>query len=99
LYHHLHSFPTRRSSDLLTLLFAYPQLKAAEAVLCRVFVAERDRRVPFTLGERREHPAVEGKNVVFVGQKPAEHIKGDFLPWDQRSEEHTSELQSLAYLV
>src|SRR5687767_15431770 len=59
-HRHLHSFPTRRSSDL-----------ASERL------AKRREREPPVIGERQD--AEDGRF--------------------SRSEEHTSELQSLAYLV
>src|SRR5205814_10715819 len=87
---HLHSFPTRRSSDLFKLARLAPLLKhlavpdeagarvRGEFELLRQFEARRRARL---LAERAEHAArgVEDELV--------------------RSEEHTSELQSLRHLV
>src|SRR5205823_14096140 len=75
----LHSFPTRRSSDLVkrnlgfdvTIVTSAPTDAEAKSLLMEL-------GVPFTDKAKRPQAA-----------KPA----------DARSEEHTSELQSLAYLV
>src|SRR5205823_14571236 len=81
----LHSFPTRRSSDLAALdtsrLAAMAGIRDIRREADRVLVnaAELHRAVPAVLGElgRQGVPLTELR----------------------RSEEHTSELQSLAYLV
>src|SRR5205823_9899221 len=89
--HHpdLHSFPTRRSSDLL-LQSEGPWLLKPDATRVARHLASRlprlgDRWTP-RLGVKT------GADELFLVDLPA--------PWTRpRSEEHTSELQSLAYLV
>src|SRR5437899_9849140 len=79
--HHLHSFPTRRSSDL-------SMLRGEE------IDAEIDERSGYELREslwKQPPPVVYNPNV------PIETF--DFIITDERSEEHTSELQSLRHLV
>src|SRR5205823_14682436 len=76
---HLHSFPTRRSSDL-----------------------RARRRRPGPLGGDRRRPAGPGGRAAAGGaagrhRRPAE--RRQVVAPEPRSEEHTSELQSLAYLV
>src|SRR5205823_14216785 len=68
----LHSFPTRRSSDLV-----FACLTASSR---QVFAA----------------PVQHAPNVVRPKSKT---VSATFNPFPNRSEEHTSELQSLAYLV
>src|SRR5205823_12063262 len=89
---HLHSFPTRRSSDLI----AHPSHSAHPTETVR----EGQRRG--TVG-RRGHSAtgaseVAGDRVVVV-RPTRKHLVDDPHDPSYRSEEHTSELQSLAYLV
>src|SRR5205823_8720886 len=77
---HLHSFPTRRSSDLATPV----------TVL-------HDQRLGDDFGHLRQAGAVR-----LGAASCAIHLATDVvgvLPFLLRSEEHTSELQSLAYLV
>src|SRR5205823_14591299 len=92
---HLHSFPTRRSSDL-GLAVDLPAV-----VQPRV---ERQRR-----RRDREHLAANGQHPVHLSDRLLEvsafhggHRRDQQIPdgvTAERSEEHTSELQSLAYLV
>src|SRR5205823_12843981 len=70
-HRHLHSFPTRRSSDLAAGRIGGP-------------VAQHDLSV---LGQPLAH------------RNPRGDALGDAMAGADRSEEHTSELQSLAYLV
>src|SRR5205823_9006901 len=88
----LHSFPTRRSSDLLEIVEALVALvlralsdisrlhRVLPCAWCRPILATATRveRVPKPVAEKVERQHDDG---------------------DGRSEEHTSELQSLAYLV
>src|SRR5205823_8778561 len=87
----LHSFPTRRSSDLLSLLApralaaALPGLALNLMSLDPILVNHRSQYVSFVL-PFLALAAVDG------GAR--------LQAWSRsRSEEHTSELQSLAYLV
>src|SRR5205823_15039029 len=91
----LHSFPTRRSSDLdrwapveprdRARLVAAVREGAEVAQLHFAAVGQRDAHVAQLLQRRRA--ADSAQRVLGAGQRQA------------RSEEHTSELQSLAYLV
>src|SRR5205823_8239870 len=94
----LHSFPTRRSSDL------------EDEVMFLAAVHIYELRVPFHLGAHMELPQINPELKEVMGK-----IRDDekfHLSWVrkyldkqdpqqvlERSEEHTSELQSLAYLV
>src|SRR5205823_13299793 len=86
---HLHSFPTRRSSDLLFFILALHYLRIAEATAL-AFVS------PFF---------VTALSIPLLGERVATHrwvaaaIGFIRVLIVVRSEEHTSELQSLAYLV
>src|SRR5690606_42136959 len=90
--HHraLHSFPTRRSSDLFGPCFADVtatrdlRLRAALAIL-RLFEIEHHQQVVF----RRLH------GIAWM-REPHHRLR---LSADERSEEHTSELQSRENLV
>src|SRR5205823_14169017 len=86
---HLHSFPTRRSSDLL------PELRVAR---------EHELVVRESHPFRLRQDVVVGEREVQTGEHrvDVEHDKPDDPRRQERqdrSEEHTSELQSLAYLV
>src|SRR2546425_9606891 len=80
-------FPTRRSSDL----FGHHHRDVAQVVRAK---CRPDHRV--VLQQERDQPFVAGVGIVLAGEDwhgpPA-------LAEHDRSEEHTSELQSLAYLV
>src|SRR5205823_7112755 len=90
-------FPTRRSSDLL-------QIHAADERLAhRIGGLKQDFAVALRFDEiPDDEPLLQGqrfKHVRDVGRMHGVELRaklGDVLP---RSEEHTSELQSLAYLV
>src|SRR5205823_11031853 len=86
----LHSFPTRRSSDL-DQPAADERLRARRPVL--IILAHRLRRGP----ERFLKKIGEQRVNIGVGI-PHQFIR-DVISEAMRSEEHTSELQSLAYLV
>src|SRR5205823_13100559 len=80
----LHSFPTRRSSDLRTV--SGVTLRNVRRIL-RVFHTQR---------------ASMAARIALRHSGPAEDVRASSIPAstaDERSEEHTSELQSLAYLV
>src|SRR5690606_40857556 len=92
LLHHLHSFPTRRSSDLQTSLFfeAIHRSKSAQiVVLCRVF-------------SRYAYPVAAIRRVtgapLLCSRVNAAAPSTDSTA-QTRSEEHTSELQSRENLV
>src|SRR5207253_10316977 len=95
---HLHSFPTRRSSDLLA--------KAAHGIaddfLTTLLLATRSPvlMVPAMDGGMWEHPAV-GANVLTLRGRGVTVLEPDAgaLEDGDRSEEHTSELQSRGHLV
>src|SRR5205814_4140045 len=80
----LHSFPTRRSSDLVVAIPAQRGVPAEHAVDVPLGSSERP------LGKERRVRGLDR-----VCQAPGEHQIG--VP--RRSEEHTSELQSLRQLV
>src|SRR5205823_11997449 len=86
-HHDLHSFPTRRSSDLLRPgIFsstAGPRRLAAR----RLYRRRSSATAYSTCGERRHSDHHRDRNAHWNDSRPC------------RSDEHTSELQSLAYLV
>src|SRR5205823_14410195 len=90
---HLHSFPTRRSSDLVTSGsdIQIEDLIAAEDVVVTLSQAGYIKAQP--LDEYRAQKR-GGR-----GKMAAATKEDDFIEKLFRSEEHTSELQSLAYLV
>src|SRR5205823_14018926 len=94
--HALHSFPTRRSSDLL-----YPAGGERGSLLHRPWTDPR--ACPFAVGPGREVPPLPPRDVPVHPRDPADegrrHGGRADDPGAVRSEEHTSELQSLAYLV
>src|SRR5205814_9294996 len=86
-----HSFPTRRSSDLHRL---YPEPKA--------FASPTPGGIPSTPGELPAKPAATGcpRQVLNPGGGTCARTAASCCPrHGQRSEEHTSELQSLRHLV
>src|SRR5205823_9963358 len=92
----LHSFPTRRSSDLL----GAPRAERGETAAGH---DERGEALPDLL--RKGRAASDGRQIseerglhmhVFHGAKGLRVV---VVAVPRRSEEHTSELQSLAYLV
>src|SRR5690606_41687037 len=87
----LHSFPTRRSSDLLTLLFRFmtPLIEAGHVYLARppLYKIKWDQRggdADYVFSDRERDEAIA--RGMAAGKK-------------DRSEEHTSELQSRENLV
>src|SRR5205823_14674455 len=89
---HLHSFPTRRSSDLANRGYGMPVLQ----------LSTTGRKS----GKRRTtmltSPVQDGDRMVLVASNGGDDRHTNWylnLRDDPRSEEHTSELQSLAYLV
>src|SRR5205823_14991867 len=89
----LHSFPTRRSSDLSTPLPAW----ALRPCTLALPYAELLLSVLFLLGLRLRFALIAaGLVIVSLDVGLMLQLKHDVVA---RSEEHTSELQSLAYLV
>src|SRR5205823_12691720 len=98
-HRYLHSFPTRRSSDLFmddaSVDFVEQQM------LERGYLDSREMANMFNLLRSNDLIWSNVVNNYLLGQKPPAF---DLLYWNSdgtrmRSEEHTSELQSLAYLV
>src|SRR5205823_13112378 len=94
--HDLPSFPTRRSSDLVGLQAGADAAvdrpaRGRSAVLDREDVPAGLRRVPAAPDQTGRRVGVE-ERAVDGGARQLERDR-------RRSEEHTSELQSLAYLV
>src|SRR5207248_9320866 len=95
--HDLHSFPTRRSSDLLPVSVRVQSTG----------MAGQTAKVVIELGEERAEKEIaftgDGEQVVTVGitpKKPGDfQLKASVPPREDRSEEHTSELQSPYDLV
>src|SRR5205807_8790798 len=83
----LHSFPTRRSSDLKTSAIPDP---------VRSFARNR-----VSLAFFRPHPALRGRSLPVPGSVGwgRKKCKGDSFSRETRSEEHTSELQSPCNIV
>src|SRR5205823_15082661 len=91
----LHSFPTRRSSDLLAIPPAWTDVWICPSAIGHIQATGRDarRRKQYRYHERWREIRDENKF-----ERLADFAKA--LPnIRRRSEEHTSELQSLAYLV
>src|SRR5205823_8831566 len=93
----LHSFPTRRSSDLVMDPGDHPSF------LCRfepttLITALAMGTTHVGLGATLSTSFNEPFNVARMFGS-IDHISGGRAAWNVRSEEHTSELQSLAYLV
>src|SRR5205823_12425630 len=93
----LHSFPTRRSSDLLQVddRSVEPQLAFRDACRIEQLVDEPPLHPRATLESRERAVAT------FVVESACAELRNppDHGVQRRRSEEHTSELQSLAYLV
>src|SRR5205823_13349083 len=95
----LHAFPTRRSSDLTVRQDSARRL----TIFDQRYVERRGRRRAehrFTLTFRTLSLRQMANRLDRAGFV-VDHVLGDYRggPWDaRRSEEHTSELQSLAYL-
>src|SRR5205814_9937840 len=95
---HLHAFPTRRSSDLFhARLECFPG-KVARASTTRLSRTLPSQSSPFASGSIRSPPTPKPKSQKFGGRSATFSIS-DFLSRFSRSEEHTSELQSLRHLV
>src|SRR5205823_14508899 len=93
----LHSFPTRRSSDLKSCTARsrpprYTGLHCPSWLLCSNRSAGKESFITHSL---RPGGSIQGRKVRRVSPLSG----GSFMITNPRSEEHTSELQSLAYLV
>src|SRR5947207_4831648 len=89
-HRYLHSFPTRRSSDLLVLLVPAGEVGAEEHAL-RPFRVDEELHV-----RARAHQAIEAELLPLLLERALEQV---LRPRAARSEEHTSELQSHSDLV
>src|SRR5205823_10688431 len=88
---HPHPFPTRRSSDLVQMTSVKRGKRAASLLPC-----QPGESMAANIGRRRA--AVTG--LVRTKSAPSPKAFRKFsTSSEERSEEHTSELQSLAYLV
>src|SRR5205823_9022534 len=89
----LHSFPTRRSSDLLRAQHIVPW----HMVIIGAGSASNRRLRDIVVAGRQEYIA-GNRELNHLSDRPI-HAKQVVNREIERSEEHTSELQSLAYLV
>src|SRR5205823_13186733 len=85
-HQYLHSFPTRRSSDLGHYIGNSGYMEDEQAVLALAALAQPTRLQAFRLLVQNEPQGLPAGELARLLEVP-------------RSEEHTSELQSLAYLV
>src|SRR5207253_9023929 len=89
---HLHSFPTRRSSDLC--------LNQNLTCCCRMQIAEDvGQRKGMLRSEREQHGIIGCRRLQLEVELSAEPFSQSQSPGLVRSEEHTSELQSRGHLV
>src|SRR5205823_13924465 len=94
---HLHSFPTRRSSDLNGM---NPRAGWLTRPIRLIRIPESARTA--VAGRRRNSPPRRPTRVCETANSGIDANQSGFAPENLttlRSEEHTSELQSLAYLV
>src|SRR5205814_9344609 len=92
------SFPTRRSSDLYASDLELPEWMRSREQFMQTVLAGRIATLREKIATHRP------RAVVFYFWKSRQHVEavagGEFLPLiPERSEEHTSELQSLRHLV
>src|SRR5205823_14240374 len=95
----LPSFPTRRSSDLVLLLWQ-TRGRAQTSLRARVYASGFTLPVAFVqdpTDRTIQYVVQQGGRIRVV--RSGTVLPTDFLDLASRSEEHTSELQSLAYLV
>src|SRR5205823_14093958 len=88
----LHSFPTRRSSDLTG---SGSLRKSPERPWARSSASTSARRVGYPAQAASRYAA----RAPAEGSSRAAYLEAACAGYPTRSEEHTSELQSLAYLV
>src|SRR5205823_13423681 len=86
----LHSFPTRRSSDLGTAFLR------VELHRHQVFLLEAGHERHSMFARRHRHLQIVRQRMIRVDKVNHGAVANAL---EKRSEEHTSELQSLAYLV
>src|SRR5205823_15010238 len=95
----LHSFPTRRSSDLIlctVYVLTEDELRERlepDRVITAIESAFRDRYTSIVISARSHMNLAGGVFLIMACYDGAGHALGI-----KRSEEHTSELQSLAYI-
>src|SRR5205823_14796802 len=94
----LHSFPTRRSSDLISLQHVYKSFDGKEVLHDLSIDVERGESVVI-VGGSGTGKSVTLKHIIGLLKPDRGRIFVDGEEINVRSEEHTSELQSLAYLV
>src|SRR5205823_7190356 len=96
---YLHSFPTRRSSDLSALsAISVPQLRHCMRMEERLYGSHDDEHRTERTHDRRAGWQIEHQRQIYAKcRHERAHRPADGEPLT-RSEEHTSELQSLAYL-
>src|SRR5205814_9620324 len=92
---HLHSFPTRRSSDL----FVEQQCSAFGKLETTGAAFDRAGECPFFVPEDFAFNQSFGNRGAIDGHKWFRPAWTEFVNCARRSEEHTSELQSLRHLV
>src|SRR5205823_12172603 len=93
---YLHSFPTRRSSDLPGSVVRSPPMDSSARWIPRAtgrFEFEQARLSDAAIRRKTDMTDLKGQGVQI------QELLGLRFPPVARSEEHTSELQSLAYLV
>src|SRR5699024_11934697 len=84
----LHSFPTRRSSDLSRSILSFPRHEYFRRILCNLLGTwVEEKKIPKDMGLLKNYV----KNICYYNAKRYFNL--------QRSEEHTSELQSRFDLV
>src|SRR5205823_14839594 len=91
---HLPSFPTRRSSDLIELRIEMKFLRLLEAWLA--LALQLNTQIPF---EQSAKSSMRNDGPRLCRRDQSERWALPSRRNSRRSEEHTSELQSLAYLV
>src|SRR5205823_12400593 len=86
----LHSFPTRRSSDLQTINVTLNSVNGSTNLIIPMSIL---------IADVNGNGAVNASDVSLTKSRIGQSITQTNSRSDVRSEEHTSELQSLAYLV
>src|SRR5207253_6842681 len=89
----LHSFPTRRSSDLMI------RFNIVASSLCVVTRERNLRLAETTVASRVPYVPTCGSRLGYIGRHESGVSSTAGGVWPRRSEEHTSELQSRGHLV